>query len=400
MLRPKGLCACISVLAIAGCGVLPASGPYSQDVFKKATISVKAEPAESLENPSFQYALVNITKPILDLLEGTRLNEEKLSYNWPSPTEPEVIAVNPGDVISITIYEARSGGLFIPTEAGVRPGNFVTLPNQTVDKTGYISVPYVGLVRAAGRSPNTIGEAIAKGLRERAVEPQVVVSFVQRNGAEVSILGQVNEAKRYSLSFEGDKILDAIAVAGGPNVPGHEALVTLQRKGSEFSIPFDILLLEPKKNVYLQAKDTIYVYREPKTFSIYGAAQIKGIYPFDKREVTLSEAIAKASGLNDDKADPAEIYVYRHKNPKSIYSYSQNEPAQNLVQSSDLPVIYRLNLRDPKGFFMAQKFVVKNEDIIYIANAESVEFIKFLNLVNSTATTSDNVNNTYFGGKP
>ena len=32
----------------------------------------------------------------------------------------------------MTIFEARSGGLFIPLEAGVRPGNFVTIPNQVV----------------------------------------------------------------------------------------------------------------------------------------------------------------------------------------------------------------------------------------------------------------------------
>ena len=54
-----------------------------------------------------------------------------------------------GDVVSVTIFEAAAGGLFIPTEAGVRPGNFVTLPDQTVDNDGNISVPYAGLVKAA-----------------------------------------------------------------------------------------------------------------------------------------------------------------------------------------------------------------------------------------------------------
>ena len=35
------------------------------------------------------------------------------------------------------IFEAAAGGLFIPAEAGVRPGNFVTLPNQPIDTKGY-----------------------------------------------------------------------------------------------------------------------------------------------------------------------------------------------------------------------------------------------------------------------
>ncbi|MFZ3327144.1 MAG: polysaccharide export protein, partial [Methylocella sp.] len=41
-----------------------------------------------------------------------------------------------GDVVSVTIFEASSGGLFIPVEAGARSGNFVNLPDQMVDSTG------------------------------------------------------------------------------------------------------------------------------------------------------------------------------------------------------------------------------------------------------------------------
>src|SRR5215471_12236648 len=37
-----------------------------------------------------------------------------------------------------------AGGLFIPLEAGIRPGNFIRLPNQAVDNNGNITVPYAG----------------------------------------------------------------------------------------------------------------------------------------------------------------------------------------------------------------------------------------------------------------
>jgi hypothetical protein len=39
------------------------------------------------------------------------------------------------------IFEAEAGGLFVPSEAGARPGNFVTLPEQIVDSNGNITVP-------------------------------------------------------------------------------------------------------------------------------------------------------------------------------------------------------------------------------------------------------------------
>jgi polysaccharide export outer membrane protein len=49
-------------------------------------------------------------------------------------------------VVSVTIFEAEAGGLFVPSEAGARPGNFVTLPEQIVDSNGNITVPYAGTI--------------------------------------------------------------------------------------------------------------------------------------------------------------------------------------------------------------------------------------------------------------
>jgi polysaccharide export outer membrane protein len=68
-------------------------------------------------------------------------------------------------VVSVTIFEAAAGGLFVPSEASARPGNFVTLPNQIVDSKGNITVPYAGAIRAAGRTPSEVQQAIIEALR-------------------------------------------------------------------------------------------------------------------------------------------------------------------------------------------------------------------------------------------
>lgn len=83
-----------------------------------------------------------------------------------TPRRPPKIRLGIGDVVSITIFEAAAGGLFIPSEAGARPGNFVTLPNQIVDSKGNITVPYAGTIRAAGRTPAEIQQAIIDALRD------------------------------------------------------------------------------------------------------------------------------------------------------------------------------------------------------------------------------------------
>jgi protein involved in polysaccharide export with SLBB domain len=78
---------------------------------------------------------------------------------------PPRITLGIGDVVSVTIFEAEPGGLFIPSEPGARPGNFVTLPNQVVDTNGNITVPYAGTIRALGRTPSEVQEAINEALR-------------------------------------------------------------------------------------------------------------------------------------------------------------------------------------------------------------------------------------------
>jgi polysaccharide export outer membrane protein len=77
------------------------------------------------------------------------------------------ITLGVGDVVSVTIFEAEAGGHFVPSEAGARPGNFVTLPDQIVDSDGNITVPYAGTIRAAGRTPSEVQQAITEALRTK-----------------------------------------------------------------------------------------------------------------------------------------------------------------------------------------------------------------------------------------
>jgi len=307
----------------------------------------------------------------------------------------------------------------------LNPGNFVTLPPQTIDSSGAIMVPYVGKVIAAGRTPEEVGKVIEDELWNKAIEPQVVVSFANRQGAEVSVIGDVNEARRLSLGFNQFKILDVIASAGGPNSPGYETIVSLQRGDKEYTIPFDDLVLSPDKNIFSKINDIVYLYREPKTFTAHGAVLTRGTIPFGKRKLRLSEALGLARGLNDGTADPAEVYIYRHVRErdvennaeKKIAALSRVNPdkplagisllfkdskkqeakvetaAAALGKNDDKPVIFKLNLRKANGFFLAQKFMMQDQDIVYVANAESVEFSKFLNVLNLNSISTLNTNN-------
>lgn len=379
-------------LGLTGCEFIPASGPQPTAIEHDASINLNK--SRQSKTP---YVMVNITE---DLIQ--RLNARKKSIdadiNWPQNTAPASVKVSVGDEIQITIYEAQSGGLFVPREAGVRPGNFISLPSQTIDASGYITVPYVGLVKAAGKTPNSIAKTITTGLADRAIEPQVVVSFTNRGGSEVTVIGDVQSPSRFSLNFNEERVLDAIANAGGASFPGYETWVTLHRSGKEYTIKLDDLLINPSKNIYLQSDDTLYVYREPDTFTIYGAAEFQGLFAFERREIDLADSIGRAQGLNTFEADPSEIYVYRRERPEILAMLGDLLPEtlpENLKSMDSVAVIYRLNLRKGDGFFLAQKFPMSHEDTVYVANSASVELSKFLDILNLNSATTRNTKDAF-----
>ncbi len=131
-----------------GCALVPSSGPASYDIDAKHTHELP-------------YALVKLTPETVATLG--HYEPRGLAGAFPDKQEkPANLVFGIGDVVSVTIFEAAAGGLFIPTEAGVRPGNFVTIPDQTVDNDGNISVPYAGLVKAGGRTNGEIQNDIVK----------------------------------------------------------------------------------------------------------------------------------------------------------------------------------------------------------------------------------------------
>src|ERR1700724_3996745 len=105
-----------------------------------------------------------------------------------SRRSPRRITLGIGDVVSVTIFGGEAGGLFLPSEAGARPGNFVTLPDQMVDSDGNITVPFAGLIKTAGRTSVQVQDDIVNKIKNRAIEPQAVVTLSQQRTSLISVV--------------------------------------------------------------------------------------------------------------------------------------------------------------------------------------------------------------------
>jgi polysaccharide export outer membrane protein len=365
----KAVFACSVAIGIAGCAAMPTSGPAPQDIRLSQDVD---------------YGFVQVTPQIAHIL--AEFEPRGIGGVFPDRRPPPEIRFDVGDVVAVTIFEAAAGGLFIPSEAGVRPGNFVQLPNQPVDTSGNISVPYAGVVKAKGRTPSEIQRQIIDAIKNRAIEPQVVVALATQNTSLISVLGEVNQPARFAAMPAGEHVLDSIARAGGIKDQGYETWVTLDRKGKKGSAPFGALIYQPENNIWVHPGDTIYVYREPQTFLAFGASGQQGQFPFGAWRISLAEAIAKAGGLLDVQADPASVFLYRRE-PREL-ALKLGIDCSKFVGPT-VPVIYSVNFREPGGYFLGTKIPMRDKDIVFAANAASVETAKFLQFVRVVIATGN-----------
>ena len=118
----------VAFAALGGCTMVPDSGPSRRDVESQATVSAIDTSRGSL----LDYALVDLNRFVLPWIEDLGPGSLLQTFGAGHGPAPE-IEVGVGDTLQVTLFEAQAGGLFIPTDAGSRPGNFVSLPNQTVD---------------------------------------------------------------------------------------------------------------------------------------------------------------------------------------------------------------------------------------------------------------------------
>src|SRR6202171_5815828 len=297
----------ILAVGVSACSVLPGTGPTSDAVNAGATAGVRSGAALS-------YARADVSADTIGFLSQPNLITFKGEFPDKRAKPNQVVGV--GDVLNISIFEAAPGGLFTPGQAaGARPGNFVDLPAQAVDQKGSIYVPYAGEIPAAARTIPDIQQAVVARLRNRAIEPQVVVSLNQQHSSVVSVLGDVNAPGVLALNSVGERLLALVARAGGPKFAAIESYVTLQRDGKRVRVLLSRVVHDPRENIFVRPNDVIFVTRESPTFTALGALNqnvfgFNSEIPFDVETLTLTQAMGKAGGLNDIQSDPSELYVF------------------------------------------------------------------------------------------
>jgi polysaccharide biosynthesis/export protein len=155
----------------------------------------------------------------------------------------KTFVIGPDDVVGIKVWREPE----LSSTLRVRPD-------------GKITLPLGGEVKAAGRTPEQLGEEITKMLGSFVNSPLVMVSVVEVRSKKYSITGEVNKPGAYPLIVP-TSVLDAILQAGGFKEYAKKGKVTVLRNGTQLKFNYGDYVKNKKKdqNVQLQDGDLIVV---------------------------------------------------------------------------------------------------------------------------------------------
>ena len=181
--------------------------------------------------------------------------------------------------------------------------------------------------------------------------------------------------------------MDALAAAGGVRQPVTKMTLQLSRANQVAAMPLDAIIRDPAQNIVLKPADVITLLYQPFSFTVLGATGRNEEVNFEAQGISLAQALARAGGLQDARADVRGVFLFRFESPQAMAP-----DGATLAASSDrIPVVYRLNLADPALFFVAQNFPVENRDVLYVANAPAAELQKFLNILTASVYSIINI---------
>lgn len=171
----------VLLVALLSACAKPSDGPTAGNI-RSATFPRTNEksPSSSLANaPAVTVSAgspQNASGPGLTALRNTGYNAQRLRR---------------GDVIDITVLDTGEDGLFSPTQSKT-----LNLGRFTVDQSGSVNIPFVGKQRVVDSTPEGLQSQVVAGLKGSAVNPQAVVTVVDKPTSAVMLSGAVKTPEK------------------------------------------------------------------------------------------------------------------------------------------------------------------------------------------------------------
>ena len=348
---------------LTACAALPSAGPSSGRVNRASETSVA----------NADIKIVDVSDSVARQILATQ-NATSFSQSLGDGYAPGT-RIGRGDVLDIAIWEAPPAALFGPAAGEARAlvststSRGTTFPEQMVDSEGRIS-------------PRDVEREIVRRLSGKAHLPQVIVRSVRSVNSNVTVVGDVSSSARVPITAKGERLLDVLASVGGVKQPVGKMTIQITRGPLVVTQALSAIIRDPRQNIRLQPDDIVTALYQPFSFTALGATGRNEELPFEGTGLTLAQALGRAAGLQDQRADARGVFIFRLENPAAL------DPAVVLnarrTPDGKIPVIYRVDLKNPTSFFVAQSFPIEDKDVLYVSNAPVADLQKFVSVISST----------------
>src|SRR6185503_11336986 len=287
----------VLAFGLAGCQVVPGDGPWMGG-------------AQSTSTEALPFDVIDLTPTsVVAFRSAASVDKPSITSNLSAGSH---IAVAPGDVLKVRIFEPYEGSIF-PTVQ--RPG--ADLGVQRVTDQGTINVPYAGTVPVAGLDLTQIEQRIAERLKGKAQDPQVIVEFVADRSHTVMVSGDVKSPGRISILDNVRSVVDAINRAGGPYAQSAQGgsqsnqLQVVVRRHGQVILTAQWSDLLAGADIPIEKNDEIVVRPNARTYTVLGAVAKAGNVEMTKSNLNLLEALGSVGGLTDERANKTGVFVFR-----------------------------------------------------------------------------------------
>lgn len=390
----KRVAALLLSTALAGCQAVPGEGPLAGAIVADAGQSG----AEIGRKNATVFDIVDVNGQSARLVSDYVSSTLNRRFGIGGGVGRVVIGV--GDALKVSIFEAGSDGLFSTQDSKQTSIDLVVQPD------GKAAIPYVGSVQFAGLTLEQARQAILEALKQKAVEPDVIVTSMSTASRNVTVSGAVGKSAVVPLSLVDETINEVIAKAGGPVAQPYETYVTLVRGKKTGTVLLKSIIENPSENIHVKPGDQIFVARDPRRFTILGAVKANQRVEFGANDLNLLEAMGLAGGGSDYTLDMKGYFIFRYEEPDVVMSLLGQQRFNEMLRKGmktdsqgRYPIVYRFDMSKPDSFIVGQTFPIKNRDVIYASRHPSVDFSKFLNFIaqpvgiaNSGFSIADNIN--------
>jgi len=293
--------------------------------------------------------------------------------------QPVAYQVSPGDTLIITVWDHPE----LTTPAGSQQQAITN--GRQVQSDGTLYYPYAGKIKVGGMTVEEVRSTLEKRLARFLKDPQVDVNVVGFGG-RVALQGAFTNTAPQDTTTVPQTLSQVVGRAGVDVENADLSGLVLTRDGRNYNLDLDALNRDgAAQDIYLKPGDRLFLpYNDRKEIYVVGEVREPQAIPFKTTDMSLTQALGRAGGLNGETSKGSAVYVIR-----------------GMDEKTQMPAgVFNLDARSPAAFAVASRFHLRAGDVVWVGpagitrwNRYISQLLPFSGLIRNAATAADDIGN-------